>query len=127
MQKRNAKRMSFYDLKKVEVAAFRKMFIGNRLRKATVSRMAQLIEHCSALPDVDEAICYHGALALLFEHRYAWTEAILHRRLEIKGIEKLHALAAQNEGDRIALKGYEEGDLEERRVVLARLLQASAS
>ena len=91
-----------------------------------VVTLRRLFDRCKEMTDADEAICYHGTLALLYESDGNVDEAIKHRRIEIDKIESLHQHASKNVGDRAALKNYDVDDLKFRHQILDELVRNNA-
>jgi hypothetical protein len=90
--------------------------------KARIERLRRLAGRCRrANPDAEEAVCYHGALALIYEADGRIEKAIKHREVEIAKIRRLHELAALNPNDRYALQTYRKKDLRDRERWLKRL------
>src|SRR5438105_2565178 len=56
----------FYELKKVEMEILSRS--GARTNKRRIERLRTLAKRCRRRnPDAEECICYHGALALIYE------------------------------------------------------------
>ena len=114
----------FKDLKDAEMEALRWRRAGAIPRKI-ISRLRKLVNRCRKDPEAGEAICYHGTLALLYEFDQEWLSAAKHRRKEIKLIEKLRSLMAEETQSlrRWATKNYRATDLKERHKILKQLCQ----
>ena len=99
----------FYELKKVEMEVLSSSRAG--INKRRIERLRTLAKRCRrGNPDAEEAICYHGALALIHEADGALKQAIKHREEEIAKIRRLHEL----ETSRYALQNYGKKDLKDR-------------
>ena len=112
-------------LKRVELEAVSTRDSG-ALDEEQVRLLRELLEQVETSPDADEAICYHGAWALVHEHGGRLEDALRHRTIEIAKIERLHDLARQNPGDRAALSNYSIDDLRLRQRILRDLHEALA-
>ena len=108
-------------LKQAEMKLLEQFSDSQNADPILVEDLRRFLRVCSGDPDADEAICYHGALALLSEVEQDRAEAIRHRETEISKIERLHELAKENPGDRAALVYYEEEDLARRYDILGEL------
>jgi len=96
-----------------------------RGNKARIERLRALSKKCRRRnPDAEEAICYHGARALIHEADGSIKKAIKHREMEIAKIRRLHELAPN---DRYALQNYRKKDLRDRERRLKRLYVRKAN
>jgi hypothetical protein len=85
-----------------------------RQNKARIERLRALAKQCRrGNPDAEEAICYHGALALIYEADGSLELAIKHREQEIAKIRRLHELEVLNPTG-YALQNYGKKDLRDR-------------
>jgi len=88
---------------------------ATRANKARIERLRALAKKCRrGNPDVEEAICYHGALALINEADGSIEKAIKHREQEIAKIRRLHELETINPTGGYALQNYRKKDLRDR-------------
>ena len=111
----------WHKLKQCEMAAMR-LREHCALDHAAIVSLRRLFDQCKNAPDADEAICYHGARALIAEFDGELEEAIEHRRIEIEKIDQLHELARQDEGNRPGLVNYGDRELENRKRILDELV-----
>jgi len=97
----------FKDLKEKELEVLRWRRSGN-IPSITISRLRRLVRKCSAAPDAEEAICFHGSLALIYEFDQDIANAVKHRKTEISLIRKLYELMAEEpfKVRRFALQNY---------------------
>ncbi len=107
-------------LKELEILA---LATRGELRAELVDLMRQLVETCGEEPDADEAILYHGALAILHEHDGRIAEAVREREIELGLIRGLYDEVEANDPEtrEFALQNYCEADVEQRRAILAAL------
>jgi hypothetical protein len=87
---------------------------GDAIVESRIKKLCTLVEQCRRDPDADESICYHGALALIYQADGSLEQAIRHREEEIAKIRRLHELELQNPTGGYALQNYGEQDLEDR-------------
>ena len=83
--------------------------------KRRIKLLRSLVEECQGAPDAEASICYHGALALIYEAEGSLEQAIRHREEEIAKISRLHELELQNPTGAYGLQNYGEKDLEDRK------------
>lgn len=107
----------WHDLKQSEVLALQSRATGS-LSADVIDPMRRLFDDCKNATDADEAICYHGAIALIHEFDGDLDSAIKHRKIEISMILELHELARKNPNDRPALVNYDEQELQHRNRIL---------
>ena len=101
----------FAELKELELQILSK----RRVNKASIEWLRALAKKCPRVnPDAEAGICYHGALALIYEADGSLTEAIRHRELEIAKIRRLHELELENPTGGYALQNYRKKDLKDR-------------
>jgi hypothetical protein len=95
-----------------------------RANKARIERLRALAKKCRrGNPDAEMAICYHGALALIYEADASIEKAIKHREIEIAKIRRLHELEVINPTGGYALQNYRKKDLRDRERRLKRLYE----
>ena len=83
--------------------------------KRRIERLRILAKECRRRnPDAKEAICYHGALALIHEADGALKQATKQREVEIAKIRRLHELKLLNPTRGYALQNYRKKDLKDR-------------
>lgn len=111
---------------KAELAALRERLKAG-MRPATIARLRKMAQQCALDAEAQEAICFHGSLALLSEHDGDWLGAVKHRKMEIAKIRRLHKLEELNPTDGWALQNYGTVDLEGRRAILAELKRKAVS
>jgi hypothetical protein len=103
----------FYELQKVEMEILSRS--GARMNKRRIERLRTLAKRCRRRnPDAEESICYHGALALIFEADGSLKKAIKHREEEIAKIRRLHELELLHPTGGYALQNYGKKDLKDR-------------
>ena len=83
---------NWWDLKELEMEILNQIWVERNPNPLMIEDLRKLISSCSEDTDSEEAICYHGALALLYEYEENWERAIHHRNIEISKIHKLHDL-----------------------------------
>ena len=105
------------ELKQTEIEVLRQRRKG-KPRTGTLSRLRRLVTECGQDRDASAAICYHGALALLFESEQDWPNALRHRRIEIRKIRRLYALEREDPTDGYATQHYQSRDVQERLKIL---------
>ena len=105
------------ELKQTEEAALRQRRKA-KPRTDTLSRLRRLVTECGQDRDASAAICYHGALALLFESEQDWPNALKHRRIEIRKIRRLYELERENPTGEYATQNYRQRDFQERLKIL---------
>jgi len=110
----------WFELREAEMRLLTEYLDGEPTSSAT-NELRQLLREVEDVPEASEAICFHGANALISELDGDFQAAISYRTTEIRKIEYLHELAERNPGDRAALRNYEEADLQIRREILKRL------
>lgn len=111
-------------LLELEVAAFAARAAG-RIDKRTVSRLRRALHAVASLPDVECAIYYHSAWALVHEFDGRLADAIRHRVAEIAKIRRLHTLVRRHPTSKWVLRGRGLRFLASRQRVLAQLRAAS--
>lgn len=79
-----------------------------------IDSLRALIDDCRHDPNAESSICYHGALALIYEADSEFEKAIRHREEEIAKIHHLHELELQNPTGGYALQNYGISDLADR-------------
>ena len=112
--------LPWHELKQAEMRLLAERISGN-LSPETLDDVKRLLVLVADDPGADEAICYHGAKALVFECDGNVREAIRHREVEIEKIEFLHELGRKNPGDDAAAFNYRRNDLQARRRILEEL------
>jgi hypothetical protein len=101
----------FADLKALEMV----VLSARSVNKARIEKLRTLAKKCGrGNPDAEECICYHGALALIYEADGSVTKAIEHREKEIAKIRRLHELELENPTGGYALQNYRKKDLKDR-------------
>jgi len=108
------------DLKTTEMRVLGQRQRG-RLLPRTLSRLRELVTKCGEDPDADASICYHGSLALLFEFDHDWTNALMHRQVEIRKIRRLHKLMEHSPSRGFATQNYRDEDLSVRIEILKQM------
>ena len=114
------------DLKTTEMRVLGQRQRG-RLLPRTLSRLRELVTKCGEDPDADASICYHGSLALLFEFDHDWTNALMHRQVEIRKIRRLHKLMEHSPSRGFATQNYRDEDLSVRIEILKQIVRARPS
>lgn len=87
----------------------------HRVNKARIEQLRTLVKKCRrGNPDAEESICYHGALALIYEADGSIEQAIKHREEEIAKIRGLHELELLHPSGGYAIQNYRKKDLKDR-------------
>ena len=112
-------------LKQAEGRALRQRAKG-QLKPKSVSTLRALLQAVKGEPDAEEAICYHGASALVSEADGRFKDAVRHREIEIGKIVQLQEEMRGEAPDlaAFALQNYGPDDLALRRSLLASVRQA---
>ena len=97
---------------------------GPGLSSTEIEALRSLFNECAAMDDAAEAICYHGAAAILAVADGDTPGAIEHRTIEIQKIRKLHLEEQRNPTDGYATRNYDDDELKYRIELLDELANA---
>lgn len=109
------------ELKDAEIAMLSDRRHGIASSDESWERLRNLFISCTAAPNADAAVCWHGVAALLTEHGGELERALDHRRIEIEKILWLQAEEIRKPTDGYQTQDYNESDLMFRREIMAEL------
>ena len=92
---------------------------GNVPSAIDVATLRVLFAKCAAADDATDAICYHGAAAIIAYYSGDTATAIKHREIEIEKIKQLHIEECRNPTGGYATQNYGTNDLQLRIKLLA--------
>lgn len=105
-------------LKDAENAMLAKRRAGKRESETDWKRLHDLFDRCRGADDAEEAICFHGVVALLAERNGDFKLALKHRMIKIGKIVWLQEEEKRNPTDGFQTQDYGSADLEYSRIVL---------
>lgn len=113
------------ELKQREMAILSEMRNGNDVTLKEIEILKVLFSQCSDMDDADDAICFHGAAAILAVAAGDARKAIEHRQIEIRKIKELHREEQRNPTDGYATQNYGDDELEFRIELLDKLINST--
>ena len=108
-------------LKDIEIAILARRRTGKPYLEAEWQRLHKLFEQCRTADDAEDAVCFHGVVALLAEHKGEFGLALKHRMIEIEKIVWLHEEEKRNPTDGYQTQDYGNAELEYRREIVRTL------
>ena len=111
-------------LKDLEIAILSQLQDGSLPSATDVATLRVLFADCAAADDATDAICYHGAAAIIAIADGDISTAIKHRQIEIQKIKELHIEERRNPTDGYATQNYNANDLQFRIYLLQELRNA---
>lgn len=97
---------------------------GQEVTLTEIENLRSLFTKCAEMDDSAEAICYHGAAAILAVADGDETKAIRHREIEIRKIKELHIEEQRNPTDGYATQNYGNDELQFRIELLGKFANA---
>lgn len=124
---RSNSEMSFppwHKMKQQEMSILSKMRGGQEVSLTEIENLRSLFTKCAEIDDAAEAICYHGAAAILAVADGDENKAIRHREIEIRKIKELHIEEQRNPTGGYATQDYGNDELQFRIELLDKLANA---
>ncbi len=115
----------WHELKQLEIDLTDMIFRGDLPNGDHVNQLRMLVEACSASPDAEQAICYHGSKSILAQLDGKISEAIYHRDVESQKIRRAYELEEENPTDGWSLQNYREADIQKRKMIIQILMKKS--
>ena len=111
-------------LKNTEMLILSQLQDGVTVAQSDIDALRELFTECDAAEDAMDAICYHGAAAILANVDGNRQIAMEHREIEIRKIQKLHVEERRNPTNGYATQNYTTDDLQLRIKLLNQLNNA---
>jgi hypothetical protein len=112
------------EMKQQEMLILYTMREGREVTLTEIENLRSLFTQCAKMEDAAEAICYHGAAAILAVADGDENKAIRHREIEIRKIKELHVEEQRNPTGGYATQNYGNDDLQFRIELLDKLANA---
>ncbi len=111
-------------LKDTEMLILSQLQDGVTVAQSDIDALRELFSECDAAEDATDAICYHGAAAILANVDVSRYISMKHGETEIRKIQKLHVEERRNPTDGYATQNYTADDLQLRIKLLKQLKNA---